>query len=671
MAARSSQDIYGYYREAAVNLEINIDQTPVLLPWLHTQDDFEPYIYNAIKADSEIRLIELLPPTRQDAPEVDFIRCRISTHTLASAPAYEAISHYWGTIHRHVPISVSARPDGSDDAALYVTPQLAMALRRLRLLSESRLLWCDQCCINQEDLSERGDQVLIMGQIFRKASRVVVWLGEDPAPPPSGKRDSELIIDVLKRVRDAKEDPASVLAVVRAMVTIVYPCYHWVTEQLLRWRAIAELFRRPWFSRTWVFQEVSLAKDVMFLYGSVPISFRDLHRLGIAIAHLERERGLEGLIDEMRGIASGTAGLEMMNLVEDARRDLQPQTDPSNPYDPYRLLCKLLAVLRRVRCTDSRDLIYAFLAFQSGEGITPNYFTTVPDVWLGATSSIIQSSQSLDILCAVPGDAVRAHNLPSWVPEYTRLFPYSRPIATPVTHFQASRGIPHQWIEHDDAVRLRVRGKIIDHVDTCFNPLWRIGWRDSIWLNLKWIVLEQDVRLWLVDRFHFKAPSTLSYKLNTHQLDLMRTLLADGAMAERQKLHNLHDLLTTMQRSDKAVESWYERHPIHRSPEEERLVASYRELQNLAYVAECKRVFFTEHAQLGMAAECIQEGDKVTILHGSRTPCILRPISKDQNEYRVISQCYLNGWMYGKGPIDIPHPHARWWEEEPEELILV
>ena len=140
MAPRRSQDIYGYYRKEAVNFEINLDQTPVWLPWLHTQDDFEPYIYNAIEADSEIRLIALLPPTRQDTPESDFIRCRISTYTLVSAPAYEAISHYWGTTHRYVTISVSARPDGSDDAALYVTPPLAMALRRLRLVSKSRLI---------------------------------------------------------------------------------------------------------------------------------------------------------------------------------------------------------------------------------------------------------------------------------------------------------------------------------------------------------------------------------------------------------------------------------------------------------------------------------------------------------------------------------------------------
>lgn len=46
-------------------------------------------------------------------------------------------------------------------------------------------------------------------------------------------------------------------------------------------------------------------------------------------------------------------------------------------------------------------------------------------------------------------------------------------------------------------------------------------------------------------------------------------------------------------------------------------------------------------------------------------------MNEDQDEYKVISQCFLNGWMYGKGPIGILHPHAPWWEEEAEEIILV
>ncbi|KAK3616207.1 hypothetical protein LTR22_027149 [Elasticomyces elasticus] len=54
----------------------------------------------------------------------------------------------------------------------------------------------------------------------------------------------------------------------------------------------------------------------------------------------------------------------------------------------------------------------------------------------------------------------------------------------------------------------------------------------------------------------------------------------------------------------------------------------------------------------------------------------LRGVEGVTGEYRVIGQCYLNGWMYGEGPRGIPgkdncHPHNRWREEKAEEIVFV
>jgi hypothetical protein len=37
----------------------------------------------------------------------------------------------------------------------------------------------DAVCINQNDHQERLGQIKLMGDIYRKATRVLVWLGED------------------------------------------------------------------------------------------------------------------------------------------------------------------------------------------------------------------------------------------------------------------------------------------------------------------------------------------------------------------------------------------------------------------------------------------------------------------------------------------------------------
>ena len=45
-------------------------------------------------------------------------------------------------------------------------------------------LWIDQICIDQGSTAEKGDQVAIMGEIYRGASEVLIWLG--PASLHSG-----------------------------------------------------------------------------------------------------------------------------------------------------------------------------------------------------------------------------------------------------------------------------------------------------------------------------------------------------------------------------------------------------------------------------------------------------------------------------------------------------
>lgn len=57
---------------------------------------------------------------------------------------------------------------------------LHLALHQLRNETSSRVIWADAVCINQSDVEERSEQVALMGEIFRRAYQVVVWLGPEP-----------------------------------------------------------------------------------------------------------------------------------------------------------------------------------------------------------------------------------------------------------------------------------------------------------------------------------------------------------------------------------------------------------------------------------------------------------------------------------------------------------
>jgi hypothetical protein len=56
----------------------------------------------------------------------------------------------------------------------------------VREKDKNRTLWVDAICINQQDIRERGCQVEMMGDVYSKAARVLVWLG-----PKSHDRDPE------------------------------------------------------------------------------------------------------------------------------------------------------------------------------------------------------------------------------------------------------------------------------------------------------------------------------------------------------------------------------------------------------------------------------------------------------------------------------------------------
>lgn len=117
-------------------------------------------------ADS-IRLLELLP-----GPKGSPLACNIFEVRKHDNPEYEALSYAWGEpVFSHVVQEVSSGTE------IHVTKNLEQALQGIRYEHVARILWADAICINQSDLKEKGHQVALMGQIYRDAKRVVVWLG--------------------------------------------------------------------------------------------------------------------------------------------------------------------------------------------------------------------------------------------------------------------------------------------------------------------------------------------------------------------------------------------------------------------------------------------------------------------------------------------------------------
>jgi len=145
-------------------LERNVSRLARLRDFRTDRD--EPYVCKPLPSIEHFRYLRLEPGTG-DEP----LRCSLRTYKIGKV-TYEALSYVGGN-------EVRDRRICCDGYTINVTQNLSDALHRLRDPTHTRELWADSICINQDDVEEKGHQVAIMGQIYSKASQVLICLGFD------------------------------------------------------------------------------------------------------------------------------------------------------------------------------------------------------------------------------------------------------------------------------------------------------------------------------------------------------------------------------------------------------------------------------------------------------------------------------------------------------------
>jgi hypothetical protein len=143
-----------------------------------------------------------LYPGERDAP----LKGKLAFFDIDSPESYEPLSYVWGpppSNGKHqITISNKER-----DGSLQLTASLYGALKRLRYTDRERRLWADQICINQKDKEERSQQVQFMNRIYKNASHVLVWLGQDEKGP-DGKSVAESAFNLVRKLDETFRDEA-------------------------------------------------------------------------------------------------------------------------------------------------------------------------------------------------------------------------------------------------------------------------------------------------------------------------------------------------------------------------------------------------------------------------------------------------------------------------------
>ncbi|GAB1212282.1 hypothetical protein ATERTT37_001416 [Aspergillus terreus] len=293
---------------------------------------------------------------------------------------YEALSYTWGEDHgSETAYLVSS--SSPDDTQLRIGANLALALRHLRFEDRPRVLWVDAICINQEDLSEREQQVQRMSTIFRQADRVVVWLGPEST-------DSHLAmqrLDFIGRQVVNTMDNWNISSPETVAPDWCYSRYA-IPYSTAEWTAINAFLHRDWFSRVWVVQEIQLATDAVLQCGFAQMSWSHFRRAVVL---------LWGKQDPCPCLSR-----HRLSFIE---RLANPEEAAQTP----------------------RDRIYGALGLFPDDfqlKVSPQYSLPVGDVYLAFVRTHVEHVQRLELLknCQLHG---RTTDAPSWVPDFSSKFP--------------------------------------------------------------------------------------------------------------------------------------------------------------------------------------------------------------------------------------------------------
>lgn len=577
------------------------------------------------------------------------IHCTLEKVSLFQNPQYEALSYTWGD-------SRDTRPIRINGEIVRVRTNLEAALRRLRAEGHIKL-WVDALCINQSDDEEKALQVRQMKSIYSKASSVIAWVGVEA-------EESSRVLDVMLLLSNGAPWKS-----IQAT---------WREDRFDFWAALKAFLRRPFWSRVWIIQETSVPLNLSIQCGPRHISWDTISRASSQLV-------FQPMTDSIYHVMA----------FREAFQSSAPVT-----------LLKALFDTQNFLATDLRDKIYALINLAyDGTKLVPHlsYYQNVQDVFRGLANSILFKNKCSDIISLRQRDGLELENLPSWVPDWSRMNSAYRPWqkellfeeARSFTFLSDTNSLPYYYFlpgefyllktprpRIDSQGNLRISGWIIDTVNRLTTSL-----KDEAFTETSTAPENQTTPL-------ASQPNPYSGKMG----DAIAKCLCLG-MAFPKGMPRVGDLkcpqgISILQRDYQQILDWFsvnksftiagqsfETYLTKQTPALKKwlatgaflvsdLVATYQPgklwlspldldwgrplfegvLEKYFYhlneiLQEGMRLFVSDRGYLGMAHQQTRPGDNFCVLSDCRMPVVLR---KCEGGYKVVGEAYLHDFTFDK-----------------------
>jgi hypothetical protein len=615
--------------------------------------------YHPLESDEHIRALKVLQGEYGSPLDCELISFNLAESFRKKTVRYAALSYYWGTDEAHNEIQIRRFPKDSAEAdKFFVKSNLFAALQQFRRKDRPVTLWIDAICIDQKNNAEKAHQISKMQEIYNTATNVCIWLG--PATPTS-----DIALLFIKEVLDLEGFDNLIKDELN----------------LYKWFALAELMRNRWFTRRWVIQEVSMARNATVHCGSQVVHWTDFaDAVTLFVSRLDQIQQLFPLSASLNASETLT-NIRVLgaSALVNISNSLFRKSPEGEILERLRTMETLVSTLLSFEATDPKDTVYAILSLAKDEPdhkIEPDYRKDLVEVCTDFIKSCVDSSSSLDIICRhwVPIDhgvgtfySKDSRNMPSWIPSI----------------LGSSFGAP------EDALNGRING------DSFVGDLGRQNYNATLGFPPVSVTFGLFSRDPIFQTLHKKFDGTMrvkGFRLNTitelgpraAEGFIFRECLEMGGLSRNQKETPLRvpDELWRTLVADRAPDgsnppSWYHRAFLYclakrttggdintgaliKSEESPQMMVEFlKRVQSIIW----NRKFFRSSSEphlFGLTPAGAKEGDIVAILYGCSVPVVLRqhgvarPAKRKREPVEpyiyveFIGECYVYGMMDGE-----------------------